>query len=836
MPDLKDIESPNPLVIPALVWILGLLAGFYFFSGSFPANIYLIFGLFGFSVLLFLAVSNKIFKTVSLLVLIMLLGFARASLSQVKPDNHISHFIPDKDVIIQPIAAKIVGHPSIRTGQYGKYYTVHAEMERIGGYETAGKVQISIPEDFISDPTVELMPGLLLSFHAELSSYRSRRGFSRIPEPYFRTRSVPSAQVRPRSLVRVEARTGQDDSFFSRLGSNYRKNVYRLRLSIIERIDQRFAAEGAGLVKAMLLGDRNEVFELQQVLVRGGIAHLLAISGLHLAIITLIVHTLLSIFLIRRTPAKIIIIILVLLYGELCGWTPSISRAGMMIILLMITGILQRKPCYNNILAMSIIIITAINPAQIFSVGLQLSFISMFAIINILPHLDRLIDEKVFAKTKYKPKGILLRLIQVFTITAAITVMITPLTLYYFNQFSLNGLIGNILGIPILGLIIPLSLLIIILPEIPILLLFYQETFTFTTSAFQLWSSFSASLPLYFNFISFSFYQLIALYLVIYLFISQYLRAKKTLTEDERKKGAGRVVSSKKRYKRYLAPAVMVILLIVVIFPSLLFRSSLLTVTFFDVGHGDCFFVETATGERIMIDTGPVAKSSTHISTSVFPYLQQQGIKTIDLLVITHPHNDHFGGLQYLVNNLNVEKVMLTEHFTTTDEWAAIYEYLESSNAQIHIVSDTTHIAFDEVMLKIIHPDMEFSSLSYNDMSIVISMDYRDFSVLFTGDLEWEGEQYLVNKYPSYLSALVLKVAHHGSNTSSSEIFLKAVEADYAFIPAARGGRFSFPHPEVSERLAVFIDERYIFNAADQGSLQFKTDGMTSRIRTFGSR
>ena len=837
MPNVIGKLVPNPLVIPAMIWILGLLVGFTLFPLHSHFVIQVLFALSALPAITFITLKNPICKNFSLIILIFIVAILHSLLSQIHPPNHIAKYLPKGGSRFQQIEVSLSTYPQRRIGNHGISYRVNGNLQNVAGHPVTGKVSLLVPAShFINQPD-DLRPGSRISLSADLYPFRNNRGFSRIPEQYFRSAKAISVSAHSRSLVQVLPDTNNRGNihFLKGLYKSFSNRIVFLKKIINSRIEQRFAPDQIGLVKALLLGDREDVYDLQDILSRGGIAHLLAISGLHLAIITLIVKTLLGLLLIRRTPANIIIIILVIVYGELCGWIPSISRAGIMITLLMIAGIMQRKPCYNNILAACIILISAIHPAQIFAIGLQLSFLATWVIINILPPLNFFFSRLIIVKAK-PVANIIRQPLKLVLVTIVISILISPLTLYYFNHFSLNGIIGNIVGIPLLTLIIPLALFLISAPSLPIILTTYSKFFDFVYYLFISWSRFSSELPFYYSFIPFNQYQLLISYSLLILIYCSFFTAQKPLIKRESLVSIAKTPWYLTFLKLRWVFALSLILLLLIILPAVMGRGGVMKVTFFDVGHGDCFLIETATGKSIMIDTGAPDQTNKHISKAVLPYLQQNGIRELDWVVITHPHNDHYGGLQYLASQVDVKNLMITEYHAKDSEWGQLYSQLQDKNINLIAISDTTHIASKSASIRIIHPDKYFHSTNHNEMSIVVALSFRNFAVLFTGDLEKDGEMYLVSRHSPLLSANLLKVGHHGSNTSSSLDFLDSVRPDYAFIPAAKGGRFIFPHPETLDRLSQFIEKELIFNGAEHGSLQITTDGLTGKLKTFGSK
>lgn len=841
-------RSTSPLILPAIIWIAGLLCGF-FLQINLQLNHFICFIIPCFIIIsaLFYIVRSSSFKILLLTLLIFQIALLRSNMLSLFPENHLSQLFSINERITGEIKMRITGEPQLREYLYGRSYRIQGELISIDEYPAKGKILLSFPESHLVTGDNDLYRGNIIGTVAELTPYQYTRGFSRIPKPYFTNRSIEAAVARARTPVYISPVSDKTTSLLF----GFRVQTANLRRQLSARIDSRFnlpekyhdfrrdgnlKTSNSSFVKAVLLGDREEIGEMRDLLAEGGMSHLIAISGLHLAIISLIIMTVFKILRIRRTPASLLLVLFLITYGELCYWSPSVSRAVVMISLLMICRILQRKPSYNNILAAALIIITTIAPLQIFSIGMQFSFISVFVLINILPLFDPVFKKLFLSDKKALFSFFTYRLAQILVTTLFITLFLIPLNLYYFNQFSLNGLIGNLLGILLLGLILPLSVVVILLPPVPFLISIFSLSFNFLLFIFNNWTEFAASLPLFLNFIPFSFYQVLLAYTI--------LGASVLMLKDifvVKVSGINDFPGSTYTNKRKLSPSrtfklyspVLSLLFLMLFISFLIQKENRLIITLFHVGHGDLFLIETPDNERIMIDTGPPEEDGIHFRQAALPYLKQQGINSLLWLIITHQHNDHYGGLPYLAKNLKIENLMITEHFYHDPVWLELQDYVNKEETILHVVSDTTHIPLKNLKCKILHPDASFSSDKANEMSIVLKLTYRDFSILFTGDAEINSELHLLAHYPHYLNSRFLKVAHHGSRTSTSPRFVETVDPCFAFIPTARYSRFNFPHPETLKTLDYLGD--YLFISAYDGTLQIKTDGITASMRTMVS-
>jgi len=712
---------------------------------------------------LILLSKNKVFL---LVVLIILLGALRISVLQLKPQNHISRFFQFRTQSIQPVLGLIDSEVLIRNGRS----SFDLKLDSIADYQVQGKIRFSSFD-------TNLKYGDKINTIAVLSALKSSTNpLSTDFKEYLQFKGIHGSGF---SKIPVTI-TGKKINWLKYL-------IISLRKFIRVRIEQR-CPENAGFLKAILIGDKSDLNEIRDILTRAGLSHILAVSGLHVALITVIFFTIIKLFIRQRIFLRLITITLLLFYGYLCNWSPSVSRAILMITLYFTAQILQRKVSSNNILFASLLVITAVNPYQLFSVGMHLSFCAVFVLLNIMPFFTCRIY-KIPLRNRHLKK-IVISILSLMTVSFVLSLFLSPITLYNFNQFNLNGVIGNLLGIPLISIILPLSIILLLIPSCSFLLNIYHSSLYATLLVFNNWSEFASSLPLHFNFIPVSVYQVIILYLLL-------------LT------GFWLTLS----YKKHKIIMFSTLLLILVLSWQN-YGSNKLQVIFFNCGLGDLSLIETPNKETIMIDCGPTEKDAGTFTRSALPYFQKKGIKKLDWLIITHAHNDHYGGINDVFYNLEVKNLMVTDEFKTRKIWPEIFQKAEDERAFIYTIEDTTHLKLGKIKIKILHPDKDYFSSNKNNMSIVIKLEYGDLSILFNGDLEEEGEHYLITRYSSFLDSDVTKVGHHGSKTSSSAEYVELVSPEYAIISTAMKNRFNFPHQQTLDTYS-YLGERLIITGRD---------------------
>ena len=767
----------SPLVFPAIFFILGIVSSNFIQTNNLTILL-----------ISFVLLAMSLFKRIRIyciLLLFLVVGFLRISVFQVNPQNHIEYIFRNNPEFSQKIEGKITSEVTKKDNKY-RFTT---ELLKIDSIYVTGKV------NFITNQTDLKYGDIISTVVSAKKMNRTTNPSSFDYQEYMNSKGIFGFAF-PQTTIRV---IGSEPSIYFR-------NVFRLRKLMRKRIYDRFG-KNAAFVNAVVLGDKRDLGVLRAELNKAGLSHILAVSGLHVGILSVALFLVLKMLIRNRNLSRILLISLLVIYGEICAWSPSVSRSVIMLSLYLMAKMMQRKPNANNILAISLFIILSIQPHQIFSAGFQMSFTAVFVLLNIIPKIKFIKTNKEDIAILSSGKKILNTILILVLSSFFLSIFLAPITLYHFNSFNINGIVGNIIGIPVISLLLPLSFIIILLPPIPILISLYSGSFRLLYLLFTFWKNMTVQVPLHFDFVRFNLFQVILCYSFLGLLIL--------------------VFKTKNREKKIYLFGFALVLLISVFYINQS-KSDQLKLTFFDCGLGDMALIETPNNTKILVDTGPTEKSSGHFAKSALPYFLSNGIEDLDFVFITHSHDDHYGGIFSVFDELNVRNFVVTDEFQTHSIHKNILPYIKKENSRIITISDTTHFDIGDVKITIIHPDEDYSDSNKNNMSIVFKLEYFDFSVLYTGDLEEEGEKYISEKY--HPDADVLKVCHHGSKTSSSNIFLKEVSPDYVFIPAPLKNKFNFPHNVTIEKLEDLGEN--LFSAGKDGALQITTDGKQATFST----
>lgn len=275
--------------------------------------------------------------------------------------------------------------------------------------------------------------------------------------------------------------------------------------------------------------------------------------------------------------------------------------------------------------------------------------------------------------------------------------------------------------------------------------------------------------------------------------------------------------------KRYLHQYILGGILLTTIFIwSAVFaneQGDTLTVAFLDVGQGDSIFIEAPNGNQILIDGGSNRAVLRELS-NFMPFYD----RSIDVVVATHPDKDHIGGLPDILKRYKVELFLEPGISNDTGAYTALIDIIEERQVKSILARRGMKIYLDEnIYLDILFPDRDVSEIESNTGSIVMQLVYGETKFLFTGDSPKSIEKYLVGIYSTALQSDVLKAGHHGSKTSSAEVFVGVVSPTYAIISAGEDNRYGHPHEEVINIFKQF--EATILNTAETGTIVFTSDG-----------
>lgn len=548
--------------------------------------------------------------------------------------------------------------------------------------------------------------------------------------------------------------------------------------------------------RSLLLGDRSLfTVEEQMAIDRAGAAHLLSISGTHIGLLVGAFY-----FIgrwLRKLKWQCVLVSLPVLYVYLLltGAQASTLRAVIGIVLAMVSGLCRRTLPPHRWLVLTAWFTLIINPLFITGVGWQLSFAAVFGILSLAPFFTKLLS--------FLPKKVASSL----AISLSAWIAVTPLTLYYFQTASLIAVISNLVLVPLfavllfvifllgaVGIIVP-----VVLPWGGIVAHYVAVVFWWLVYRF-------AELPGFLQVPGFSWFYPALFY--FWLIVCRPML---------------RTVTVVPRTLAWIPTLrwinwTMGLLIVALWFTLFQLWADTIEVVFLDVGQGDAVYIRLPGGYHMLIDAGGQPNAPDRRPYDVgeqvlLPFLRYKGVKKLDLIVITHPHLDHFGGFATVIEAIDVGMVWYNGQHTTEQSFQRLWDLIEQREMACYTVARGDWLQVGDNRITVLHPlraMVDQGSLSVNDASLVLMLEGNGLRLLFTGDVEARGQRLLLS-YEQDLASFALKVPHHGAVSAFDAMFNRLVDPEIAVVQVGRNS-FGLPSPAVIDSLQR------------QGSRVFRTD------------
>ena len=613
--------------------------------------------------------------------------------------------------------------------------------------------------------------------------------------------------------------------------SGIRQGLYELRMEIIERLEKLCSDNNGifsiinnknGIIGAIILGDKTDLDSgIKELYSVSGIAHILAISGLHISFIGMAIYRLLR----RRFRflfSAAVSIPVVLSFGIMSGFGISTIRAIIMFILKIIGEVLGRK--YDAITAISLagLVLLVQNPFVVCNSGFQMSFGAIIAIVLILPIVEEILNRDN-------------KIIKVISANFTISLVMNPILAWNYYELPTFSFLLNIVVVPLMSVVIVSSIVgifcscimfgfgkAVIFPGCGIL-----ELYTFLCNVINKSSVASIVVGQPKVTIIIVYYAI----LLVVLFGLKNIRTKYTRAEKERniiKKETGLVLEKKAKKERRIKGQNVKLRLACIV--GFLLLNCLIYyipnpgfyITFIDVGQGDGILIHGDNGTKVMVDGGSTSEKQV-AKNCIVPYLKAEGIGTIDYSIITHTDKDHISGILEILENNNsnrirIKNLVMPDINMKDDTYNELIEKAKLKKINVLYIKKGDTLSLGKTKIKCIYPETTTTASDKNDYCTVLSVKNKTSKILLTGDISKEIEEKIKDDIEENYT--VLKVAHHGSNYSSSEKFLKKVNPKYCIISVGKNNSYGHPGNETMERLRK------------QGGVIYRTDekgGITIR-------
>jgi competence protein ComEC len=583
-------------------------------------------------------------------------------------------------------------------------------------------------------------------------------------------------------------------------------------------IDRNLDDPAASEMRALIIGDRGGIGDaLHETFGRTGLAHLLVIGGLHLSMVGAVVFGLARLVMLlfpmitlrgwANKLAALAAAPAVLAYAAIAGHHVSTTRALIMVLAYMLAVVIDRAREAVASLALACIIICMAMPGSTGDIGFELSFASVLTIVLGMRRYAGWLERRRADRVGIEASQVELAwewALGYLAVSFWAMLGVAPLTASYFNQFSIVGLIANAVVVPIMGFggaIIGLAAAMLSFLWMPgaIVLLWIAGRFVVAGNLLATWF---AEWPMAWVRIFTPTSLEVALYYAVLLL---------WVTWPQRRSAKAKWIE-----RPACRHAMLVVLTFAVIIDAKYwfgdrYRSDDLRVTFLSVGEGDAAVVRFPGARVMVIDGGSAWRDFDLGERVVARYLWVNKIMHVDRMALSHPDQDHFGGLDFIARNFSPDEFWEVAAESHDVGYEHLLATLDEQHVPIRQIDATTPpISVNGVRLSALNPRAT-SATTRNNASMVLRFEYRGTSLLFTGDLEASGEAALLAASRNF-QATILKVPHHGSRTSSSAGFVEATAPRLAVMSLGYRNRFNFPAPEVAERYRA------------EGSLIMRTD------------
>jgi competence protein ComEC len=599
--------------------------------------------------------------------------------------------------------------------------------------------------------------------------------------------------------------------------------IYSLRARLSQTLAQVLPEPPASLAQGIILGIRTNIPEsLQDEFVRTGTAHILAISGINLTIVAGILVSLgIWAFGRRRYIYIWVALAIIWLYTLLTGLHPSALRAAIMVSLFLAADLLGRQRSGLIGLFLAAAIMVGVSPQVLWDASFQMSFVAMTGLIFICPPLQSLGRKAVTATLG--GEGTLPRVANVltdsFSVSLGAVLAVWPLTAYYFGIISWVGPLATFLALPVLPAIIVSGVLagVFGLVLIPLGQAISWLTWLFLSYLLVVIKVF-ALVPQSAIRIASPEVSLLAIYYPL-LALALWASSQRKRLAELMSKAAAFIA---RLPMKWVVPCLLVIATLVWLTAATM-PDNRLQVSFLNVGQGDAILIQKGT-QQILVDGGPSPQAIGLELGKKMPFWD----RTIDLVVLTHPEADHLTGLVEVLKRYKVKNILsanLTGESPLYSEWLSL---VETRDIKCTLAQAGQHFDFGpEVAIEVLNPQTPLLTGTASDMntnSVVLRLTMGQVSFLLTADITQTAEFELITRRAN-LDSTVLKVAHHGSGTSTSPEFLAMVNPQLAVISVGRDNTFGLPNREVVDRLEQKLGPENVYRTDEDGTIEFITDG-----------
>lgn len=595
-----------------------------------------------------------------------------------------------------------------------------------------------------------------------------------------------------------------------------REALHRLRFFLIQKSEQLFSKPYNGIIQAVLLGYKGNLdADMKQLYKEGGMLHIMTISGMHISMLGMGCVWVLKKLRVPGRVAAVIGALVVVLYGMMIGMQVATLRAVLMFCMRMLAKLLRRTYDAKTALGLSAAVLLLKQPMYLFHSGFLLSYGSVLGMIVVMPVLNKLWE----CKNKFV-KGVYER----FLASVGILLATLPLQLYFFYEYSLYSILINFIVLPLLPFVVGIAVVVLALPM----------TLTVTSSgampvgaasgclvwvverllAFYEWvCDFFGNLPAH---------AVVAGAPKVWQIIGYYVVLAVCLAWIDYWKRNGMKLDAAGIWQTVLMKGLPVLGVSSTVLLILFWRPlDGFQCHFLSVGQGDCAVIREG-DSAYLVDCGSSSKKRV-AEDILLPFLKYYGISKVDGVFLSHADEDHINGIvqwleDYEHSHIAMKSMILPalDEEILEGEFGEVLALCEARGVPVFTLSAGDALSLGNLRLEVLNPPQDTEATGTNECSQVLFLEYKNHSILFTGDISSKTETDLLHKLND-ANITVLKVAHHGSKYSSSASFLRAIKPQVAILSYGAENSYGHPHKEVLDRLNA--NKSYVMETAKSGAI-----------------
>ncbi len=575
--------------------------------------------------------------------------------------------------------------------------------------------------------------------------------------------------------------------------------LWECRKKLCQVVEETLPENDAGILSAMLFGEKSALPEDTKLLYqRSGISHLLAISGLHVTILGGALFFFLRKYIMKMQWAALFTILILILYGELTGFSIATSRAVIMMICMLTARVLGRSYDVISAMCLAAIITLLQQPFSLFQPGMLLSYGTVLGIYFLTPIFEEKLNlgqkEDIWGKS-------IVNILRTFLASFSATITTLPIVLWSYYEVPTYSCLLNLLVMPFVTVVVGFGFMGALLGMFWTPFgQFFMGTVHYVLQYYEVLCGLNAQLPG----ASWNPGQPLGWQLLIYYV------------------GLGLFIILWRRRRGVYSLLLLLVLLVPRTEPAMEF-------TMLDVGQGDGLFIRSS-GQTMLMDGGSSDVKEVG-KYRIRPFLKWHGTSKIDVICISHPDSDHVSGLLELIENadafgLDIGKVLLPGIEKPDQAYLELEKKIQKAGVPILKICAGDTFSCGSMSFRCVYPTPDTSCEDPNEYSMVLEGVMKNFSLLLTGDLGVEGEKMII---PELGHIDVLKVGHHGSKNSTSTDLLEAIDPEIAIVSVGLKNRYGHPSKETMERLRE--SQTKMWCTKDVGAITVTSDGEKYKCR-----